>query len=101
WFHFHILKIDQQSAAPLLTIRGGMLIGRESIERHSQVRPERSLPRIETLEEIALQRARQETLRQVLGFLVALVPFHPYVFVNRLPIERHNLLERVIRQRIA
>src|SRR5260370_19038748 len=100
WLDFRALRIkrgDHHSAASLLSVRGGMLVGCKTVERHSQIGPERRLLRIEAPDEVALQGASKEALSQVLGFLVALTPLQPEVFVDRLPVERGHLLECVIR----
>src|SRR5260370_40651230 len=82
-------------------MRGGIVVGCETVEQHAQVGPERRLLRIEALYEIALQGAGEEALCQVFRFLVALMPFQADVFVDRLPVERGQLLERVIGQSAA
>ena len=93
--------LELDAASPLLAVRGGVLVGGESFDRHAEVGAERRLRRIETRKQIALQRGGEEALSQVLGVFVVFAKFHADEAIDRFPIQRAHAFQRLVRQRCA
>src|SRR5262249_31796913 len=64
-----------------------VVVLREAIDAHAQERAELRLARVEALEEVFFERAREERLRQVLRVLVGLLPVRAQVLVERAPVD--------------
>jgi hypothetical protein len=70
-------------------------VGREPVEARAQKGTEPRLGRVEAREEILLEGAQEESLRQVGRVLRRRVPFEAHVLEDRLPVRRHERVEGV------
>jgi hypothetical protein len=83
------LEVEGKERGPgrsLVPSGGLLLVGDEAVEARPKIGSERALLGVVAVEEILLERAREESLRQVLGVLVGFAEPEAQVLVRRPPV---------------
>src|SRR5277367_3283768 len=91
---FEIKRHVQHVAPALQPARGFRLIGNKMVHAHAQKGSQTRLGRIEITQIFLFDQLRKKFLRRVLGIFIGFIPAYAQVFINGLPVEREDRIER-------